>query len=82
MRKILRRQPNTCELILWERIRDRQLDNFKFKRQCSIGKYEEAKLSNAPSPRPSPGGARESALANFLLYLFKTVYYTHEPNIA
>jgi len=39
IRKILRKQPITCERILWGRLRDRQLGDFKFKRQYSIGKY-------------------------------------------
>lgn len=39
IRKILRKQPITCERILWGRLRDKQLGKFKFKRQFGIGKY-------------------------------------------
>jgi very-short-patch-repair endonuclease len=38
-RRMLRQQPIACERMLWRKIRNRQLGNFKFKRQYSIGSY-------------------------------------------
>ncbi|MBU4217242.1 DUF559 domain-containing protein [Candidatus Parcubacteria bacterium] len=39
IRKVLRKQPITCERILWGRVRDSQLGDFKFKKQFGIDKY-------------------------------------------
>jgi len=39
IRKILRQQPVTCERILWNKIRDRRLGGYKFKRQFSVNNY-------------------------------------------
>lgn len=38
LRRQLRQQPIACERILWQKIRNRQLD-YKFKRQFGIDKY-------------------------------------------
>jgi very-short-patch-repair endonuclease len=38
LRRQLRQQPIICEKILWQKIRNRQLD-YKFKRQFGIDKY-------------------------------------------
>ncbi len=39
IRRTLRQQPIACERILWSKIRNRQLGNYRFKRQYSVGKY-------------------------------------------
>ena len=39
IRRILRQQPIGCERILWNKLRNRQLGGYKFKRQYSISKY-------------------------------------------
>jgi very-short-patch-repair endonuclease len=35
----LRRRPTPAERLLWERLRNRQLDGFKFRRQHPIGRF-------------------------------------------
>ncbi|NBU27715.1 MAG: DUF559 domain-containing protein, partial [Caulobacteraceae bacterium] len=35
----MRRQPTHCEARLWERLRGRQFEGLKFRRQAPIGRY-------------------------------------------
>jgi very-short-patch-repair endonuclease len=39
IRRKLRQQPITCERLLWNKLRNRALNGYKFRRQYSIGKY-------------------------------------------
>lgn len=38
-RRVLRRNAPLAEVLLWQRLRDRQLGGFKFRRQYGIGPY-------------------------------------------
>ena len=38
-RRVLRRNAPPAEVLFWQRVRDRQLGGFKFRRQWSIGPY-------------------------------------------
>ena len=38
-RRHLRKNSTNPERIIWQRLRNRQIGGFKFRRQCSIGKY-------------------------------------------
>ncbi|WP_022971471.1 endonuclease domain-containing protein, partial [Xanthomonas maliensis] len=37
--RMLRREMTAAERVLWQRLRDRRLLGFKFRRQCPIGPY-------------------------------------------
>ncbi len=39
LRKDLRRQPPKPESIIWNRLRNRQLNGYKFRRQVGVGRY-------------------------------------------
>lgn len=57
--KELRKRMTDAESILWKRLKAKQLDGLKFRRQEQLGRFI-VDFVSAPSPRPSPTEGRGS----------------------